>query len=99
MADEIHVLTHVDLIPPHADAGRVAIEAYAAELRADPSVLDVQILQQVYRKNHIELAQVFTSLKAYEANQGAPYTLAFRQELHPLLGAPFDDRLHYLIEG
>jgi quinol monooxygenase YgiN len=99
MADEIHVLTHVDLIPPHADAGLAAVEAYAAQLRADPSVLDVRILQQVYRKNHIELAQTFASLEAYEANLGAPETVAFREVLHPMLGAPFDDRLHYLVEG
>jgi quinol monooxygenase YgiN len=98
MPDQIHVLTHVDLIPPNTDAGVAAIEKYVEVLRAQPDVLDVQVLQQYYRKNHIELALVFSSLEAYEANQGAPHTLAFRQELHPLIGAPFDDRLHVLID-
>jgi quinol monooxygenase YgiN len=97
MADQIHVLTHVDLIPPNTEAGLAAIERYVGQLRADPAVIDVQILQQLFRKNHIELAIVFTSQEAYEANLGAPYTLAFREELHPLIGAPFDDRLHVLI--
>lgn len=97
MAEQIHVLTHVDLIPPNTEAGLAAIGRYARRLRAAPEVVDVQVLQQLFRKNHIELAIVFTSQEAYEANLGAPHTLAFREELHPLIGAPFDDRLHVLV--
>lgn len=97
MAEQIHVLTHVDLIPPNTDAGLAAIQGYVKALRADPAVVSVEILQQLFRKNHVELSIVFTSQEAYEQNLGAPATLAFRQELHPLIGAPFDDRLHILI--
>jgi quinol monooxygenase YgiN len=97
MPEDIHVLTHIDLIPPHAEAGMEAIEKYAAELGSAPGVKSLQVLQQYYRKNHVELLIVFESLEAYEANLGAPFTLAFREQLHPLIGAPFDDRLHILV--
>jgi quinol monooxygenase YgiN len=98
MADEIHVLTHIDLIPPNADAGTQAVEEYVTSLPEAPGFIRSQVLQQVFRKNHLELVTVWASQEAYEADLGSAHTLAFRQKLHPLIGAPFDDRLHFLLD-
>jgi len=54
------------------------------------------VLQQVFRKNHFELLSVWRDDAAYEAYLSSPATVEFREHLHPMLGAPFDDRLHRL---
>jgi quinol monooxygenase YgiN len=94
MADELYVITHYDLIPPHADAGKVLLEKYAATSEVADGVERVELLQQLYRKNHFELVTVHASMETYEAHLGSPETIAFRNELQQMLGAPVEDRLH-----
>lgn len=97
MSEALYVITHIDLVPPALDEGSRVIEEYAAALRADPGVEDVTLLQQVHRKNHFELLIVFSSEAAYDATLAAPHTRRYRDALHPLIGAPIDDRLHFLV--
>ena len=97
MADEaLYVITHIDLVPPHADAGRELLERFSDALRREPGLVRCEVLQQVFRKNHFELLSVWRDDTAYEAYLSSPGTVEFREQLHPMLGAPFDDRLHRL---
>jgi quinol monooxygenase YgiN len=97
MADEqLYVITHIDLVPPHADDGRELLEQFSESLRGAPGLVRCDVLQQVFRKNHFEFVSVWRDDAAYEAHLAAPGTVEFRERLHPMLGAPFDDRQHRL---
>jgi quinol monooxygenase YgiN len=37
--------------------------------------------------------------KAYDAHNSAPHTRQFRDLLQPMLGSPFDERLHTELPG
>ena len=83
MADELVVITHIDLIPKRAPDGTplledsvVVLEEYANEVVKDPGVLRFELLQQVYRKNHFEMLTVFSrsgfSLREAPGERGVP---------------------------
>ena len=99
MAEEqLYVITHIDFAPPQADAGRELLQGFSTTLRSDPGLVKCEILQQVFRKNHFELVSVWRDAAAYAAHLAAPSTREFRDALHPMLGAPFDDRQHRILE-
>jgi quinol monooxygenase YgiN len=100
MADEeqLYVITHIDLVGPAADAGRELLQGFATTLRSDPGLVRCDVLQQVFRKNHYELLSVWKDDGAYAAHLALPSTREFRDALHPMLGAPFDDRQHRIFD-
>lgn len=96
MADAVYVITHFDFAPPNADAGKDVLQRHAVAAAREDGVLRWELLQQLYKKNHFEAHCVFRSLEDYEAHLARPATVAYREELHPLLGSPIDDRVHSL---
>lgn len=98
MAEQaLYVITHIDFTPPSAEAGGVALAEHVAVLRAHPDVLRVELLQQVFRKNHYELLTVWSSSGALEASLSSDAVRDFRERIHAGLGSPYDERLHILI--
>ncbi len=93
--DEWCVLAHVDI------GMRAGLEFAEDALRdmataADPAagVLDLIALKDEKRANHFEVVGRFGSEAAYHAHQVAPSNLAFRRLVGPVLGSPYEDRLH-----
>jgi len=58
-----------------------------------------ELLCQLHRPNHFESVAVWDTEAHYLASLSAPVTLSYRELLHPLLGSPFDDRVHRLAHG
>jgi len=42
--------------------------------------------------------EVWQSREAFEAHDASPHTRAYREKLQPMLGSPFDERLHYELQ-
>jgi quinol monooxygenase YgiN len=95
-AEQLYVVTHIDLIPPQAAPGKALLLQFAANARKDPGAIRVELLQDVSRPNHFTLVTVWQSQKAFEDHLAANHTRAFRTKLQPMLGSPFDERLHHL---
>jgi len=94
-ADKLFVVTHVDLTPNNAAAGAKLLQQFTAESRHDPGVVRFELLQDNARSNHFTLVEVWENSKAFEAHESAEHTKDFRAKLQPLLGSPFDERLHH----
>ena len=88
------VITHLDFKPPFTDAGRELLVRHAEDIRSIPGALRCYLLQQTARGNHFELVTVWETDEAYEAHQSLDATVAFRTEVYPMLGSPWDDRIH-----
>ena len=51
-------------------------------------------LVQDGRANHFTIVEIWQNREALEAHGGQAHVREFRERLQPMLGAPFDERLH-----
>lgn len=96
--DKVYVVTHVDIIPPQATAGTKLVEQYVAETRKDPGLVRIEAAAEIARANHISIMEVWQDKKAFDEHIANPHTRQFRQQLDPILGSPYDERLHHNLE-
>ncbi len=95
----VYVVTHVDVIggpQGTADAIKAMHEFQVASLK-DPGAIRFEVLQQDSRLNHFVMLEVWQSREAYDAHNGLEHTRKFREKINPILGSPFDVRLHRMM--
>jgi quinol monooxygenase YgiN len=95
----VYVVTHVDVIggpQGTADAIKLMHDFAAASLK-DPGAVRFEVLQQDARLNHFVMSEVWQSREAYDAHNGLEHARKFREKLGPMLGSPFDVRLHRML--
>jgi len=98
-ADErLYVVTHVDVLGPNgaAEAAK-ALHQFAADSRSDQGSVRFEVLRDPDRLNHFTMVEVWRTRKDFESHLAAGHTKAFREKLQPMLGSPFDERLHKLL--
>ncbi|MGH7907246.1 MAG: putative quinol monooxygenase [Candidatus Binataceae bacterium] len=96
--DTLYVVTHVDVVPKHAAEGEKILREFAAAIRDEAGLIRFEVLQEIARPNHFTISSAWESAQVFEAHVGAVRTRKFREALHPLLGSPFDERLHRLAQ-
>jgi quinol monooxygenase YgiN len=94
----IYVVTHVDIVPPDADAGTKLVKQYVVDSRKDKGAIRVEAYAQISRLNHISVVEVWDSQKDFDAHVAAAHTKDFRKQIDPMLGSPYDERLHTKLE-
>jgi quinol monooxygenase YgiN len=90
----VYIVTHIDVMPNFSDGANKAIQKYAADSRADQGAMSIEGLVQDGRPNHFTIVEIWQSREAFEAHSGQAHVREFRETLQPMLGAPFDERLH-----
>ena len=96
--EPVYVVTHIDLMPTGVPTGVPAMKQFAAETLKEKGCIRFEILQQDGRPNHLTLVAIWKDQKAFDAHDAAPYTKEFREKMQPLIGSPWDERLHQLIK-
>jgi len=96
--DAVYVLTHVDVIPPRKDDGLAAVTRLADESRSAAGNLRFEVLQQTNRPNHFTVVEIWKDAPAAEAHSMADATRRFRDELGPMSGALYDERMFTALE-
>jgi len=96
--DKLYVVTHVDLTPNYTADGTKLLQKFASDTRKDKGVVRFELLDDISRKNHFTLVGVWENQAAFEAHLEAAHTKEFREKLQPMLGSPFDERLHTLMQ-
>ncbi len=94
----IYAVAHVDILPPDTAAGTKLVKQYVADSLKEKGAVRVEAYAQISRVNHLTLVEVWESQQAYDAHVAAEHTRQFRQQIDPMLGSPYDERLHQLIE-
>jgi quinol monooxygenase YgiN len=95
----IYIVTHVDIAGTAqivAEATRLLRE-FSADSQKDRGVVRFELLIQDGRLNHFTILEVWQTRDAFEAHFGAEHTKRFREKIQPMLGSPFDERLHSLL--
>jgi quinol monooxygenase YgiN len=90
----VYIVTHIDVTPNFSDAANKAIQKYAADSRKERGAISVVGTVQDGRTNHFSIIEVWQNRAAFEAHSGLAHVREFRETLQPMLGAPFDERLH-----
>jgi len=97
--DRIYVVCHVDVAPgTSAASGTKMLQQYVVDTRKDKGAIRIESYVQIDRTNHFSVVEVWQDRAAFEAHENAAHTKQFRQDIQPLLGSPFDERLHHLLE-
>ena len=92
----VYVIAHVDVVPASVDAASAWLKAYATTCRRAPGAQRFEVLRETGRRNHFTLVEVWQDEAARQGNEAALETRRFREELQPMLGSPFDERLQQL---
>jgi quinol monooxygenase YgiN len=95
----VYVVTHVDIAGTPkivAEATRLLRE-FSADSQKAPGVIRFELLLQDGRLNHFTIVQVWQTREAFETHSSAEHTKRFREKIQPMLGSPFDERLHSLL--
>ena len=92
----VYVVTHVDLATngDRLAAATEVLEGFAAESQKDPGNIRFELLVQDGRLNHFTIVEVWQTREAFEAHSSAEHTKRFREKIQPVMGSPFDERLH-----
>jgi quinol monooxygenase YgiN len=90
----VYIVTHIDVTPNFSDGANKAIQKYAADSRKEKGAISIEGLVQDGRTNHFTIVEVWQNREAFEAHSGLAHVREFRETLQPMLGAPFDERLH-----
>lgn len=91
----VYVVTYVDVVPTALGQGEGILRTFAANSRKVPGCVRFELLQQSDRHNHFVLLEAWQDQAAFDAFTGADQTRQFRAQMQPLLGSPFDERLHH----
>jgi quinol monooxygenase YgiN len=97
-AAAVYVVTHVDLIPPKKDDGMAALQQLAGPSRKEAGNLRYEVLQQNSRPNHFTLVEIWKDQEALEGHEVAAHTRTFRDQLLPMSGSLFDQRLYKALD-
>ena len=94
--NRLYVVTHVDIIGAggNLDESMKLMREYVADSQKDPGAVRIELLQHEKRRNHFSIVEVWQSKDAFEAHIASAHTKQFREKMHPMLGSPFDERLH-----
>jgi quinol monooxygenase YgiN len=94
----LSAVTHVDVIPPRKDDAVVALRQLAEENRREAGNVRFDVIQQTNRPNHFTVVEVWRDRPAFEAHAMAPHVRRFREQLAPMTGALYDERLYRSID-
>ena len=95
---KLYVVTHVDVTPNYAPDCAQILRTFAADSRKDKGSVRFELLQDLSRKNHFSIVEVWENQTAFDAHLEAAHSKQFRDKLQPMLGSPFDERLHSIMQ-
>jgi quinol monooxygenase YgiN len=92
------VVTHVDVVPPRAADAAALLTRMAESGRKDAANARLEVLQQTNRPNHFSVVELWSDRKAFEAHAMTPAVIEFRNELQPMVGSLYDQRLYETLD-
>ena len=89
----ILVLTHVDVVPTQVEPGTAKVKAFVEAGRNAPGNLRFDDNVQANRKNHFTVVEAWKSQADKNSWISSTAVRAFREELQPMGGALYDERV------
>lgn len=97
-ANTVYVMSHLDVAPPLFAQLIPNLRPYVDAARKERGVVRFDILQMVApRQNHLTVMEAWSGTTPQDAHRTALTTRTFRDRLHPLLGALYDERIYRVV--
>jgi quinol monooxygenase YgiN len=97
-AGTLYAVTHVDVIPPRKDDAVALLKQLADDSRQDAGNARFDVVQQTSRPNHFTVVETWADRQAFDAHGMAAHTRRFRDQLGPMSGALYDERLYVVLK-
>jgi quinol monooxygenase YgiN len=97
-ASTVFVVVHIDVMPPYTKEAVSLLQALMHDSRKDPGSVSFKVLQEPVYKNHFTLVEEWAGQDAYDKYVSSAHTRQFREKIQPMLGSPFDERIHAEVE-
>lgn len=91
---EVYAITHVDIIPTAVEEGTALVKALIDATRQEPGAVDIGVMAQNSRRNHLTLFEVWSSAEHRIAHASTAHARHFRRELLTRSGSLYDERLY-----
>jgi quinol monooxygenase YgiN len=85
---------HVDVMPQFTKSAANLLLGFRNGSLREAGPKTFEVLQEIDHPNHFTLVEAWRSEKDYEAHNITVQTRHFRDQLQPMLGSPFDERIH-----
>lgn len=95
---QVYAVIHVDVAPSQVAAALPVLQSFAQQAKRDPAVSHIDVLQQLGAPNHFTVIEVIHSRQMYDRFVEEDYVKTMRDKLQPMLGSPFDERLHGIVQ-
>ena len=94
----VYAVTHVDIVPTFKEKGWGMVKDLAVASRQDAGHVRFDAFQQGNRLNHMTLVETWKDQNAVEGHALAAHMKKFREELLPISGSLYDERLYVAID-
>jgi quinol monooxygenase YgiN len=96
--DSVVILSHLDVTPNGLPKLLEIMKPLGEGSAKDPGMVRYQIIRQAPGTgNHFRLFEIWANERAFEAHNLAAHTIAFRRDLYPMLGTPYDQRAYKVL--
>jgi quinol monooxygenase YgiN len=95
--DAIVILTHVDVVPKEVEPGTARVKGFVEEGRNASGNLRFDDVVQANRKNHFTVIEAWKSPADKSEWISSKTARTFREELQPMSGALYDERVYRLV--
>ncbi len=85
---------HIDAMPQFTESAATLLFGFRNDSLREAGSKQFEVLQEIDHPNHFTLVEAWRSEKDYEAHNITVQTRHFREQLQPMLGSPFDERIH-----
>ena len=82
-------------MPPFMTEASKLLQGYRTYSLKEKGVKRIEVLQRLEHGNHYALIEEWATQADYDAHSAAKETRDFRTKLQPMLGSPFDERVHH----
>ncbi|MDE1162548.1 MAG: putative quinol monooxygenase [Acidobacteriaceae bacterium] len=98
-SEPVTVVSHVDIkpdayLPKAVETAESLLDAERMATKKDVGLVSYGVYEEVGSSNHFTIVETWRDRTAYDRHVGSDHTVAFRNKVQPLLGGPFDTRVH-----
>lgn len=93
----VYAVTHVDVVSRASDATSI-LSQMADASRRDQGNGRLEVLQQVGRPGQFTIVEIWSNKRMLESHQILPRTIQYRDQIQPMIGSPYDERLYKILD-
>jgi quinol monooxygenase YgiN len=95
--DSVVFVTHVDVVPPALAPGSSSVKAFVEQGRGATGNRRFDAWTQTSRQNHMTVVETWDAMSAKNAWISTAAAKTFREGLHPMSGAIYDERAYKVL--